>query len=80
MNRPAIAALAAGAITTAAAAATLNQARWQIRQNRLLFEQMEQDHAALVKLYLETRDRFRVMTPKPDITPEELAEHGFDDE
>jgi len=73
VNRAAIAVLAAGAITTAVAEQTLTQARWQLRDLRVLFATMEEDHSQLVKLYLDTRRRLHVV-PAPDYGIAEQAE------
>ena len=48
---------AAGAIVTVVASWRLAQLNREIRQARRLYQQMEEDHAQLVKLILAIRER-----------------------
>lgn len=73
MNRAAYAVLAAGAIVTAAASYQLKQLNRDIRQARLLYAQMEEDHSQLVKMVINVSDR--LAPPRKvvqNVTPENV--------
>ena len=67
MNWVALLVLAAAAIVTAVAGYQLKQINRDLRQARLLYEQMEEDHGMLVKLYLETRNKLAEPTKTPKV-------------
>ena len=75
MNRAAYAVLAAGAIVTAAASYQLKQLNRDIRQARLLYGQMEDDHSQLVRMVIKVSDRLAPYNAEQRAAIERLAKN-----
>ena len=62
--------IAASVIMQLIATRTYAELQRQLRQARLLQQQMEEDHALLVRSVIEIRDRYR---PAPKVAPQPWA-------